>query len=103
MNTIDDLALQAAKDEKVFEELLIKNKGFIIKCAYEVTKKFISEHDDEWSVSIIAFSDAVKTYEQEKGSFYAYSKLLITRKLINYYRTEKNITTKYQLIHQFTT
>lgn len=89
MNTIDDLALQAAKDEKVFEELLIRNKGFIIKCAYEVTKKFISEHDDEWSVSIIAFSDAVKTYEQEKGSFYAYSKLLITRKLIDYYRSEK--------------
>lgn len=88
MGTLDEQVMLASTDELEFEKLLTENKGFIIKCAFEVSNKYISEHDDEWSISIIAFHEAVKTYDINKGYFMSYASLIIKRKLIDYYRSE---------------
>lgn len=86
MREIDSKAEAAAKDDKILEEFIHQNEGFIIKCAWESTRKYVTKSDDEWSVALIAFSDAVKSYRLDKGNFFSFAKLLISRRLIDYYR-----------------
>jgi RNA polymerase sigma factor len=88
MGITDEQAILASQDERAFEEFLTKNRGFIVKCAYEISKRYINEHDDEWSVSIMAFHEAVRTYDLQKGSFLSYASVIIKRKLIDHFRSE---------------
>ncbi len=86
MLSIDEKAILASKDDKLFSEFIHDQKHFIINCSYRSTHKYITQSDDEWSIALIAFSNAVKSYDQEKGSFLPYAELIIKRNLIDYYR-----------------
>lgn len=92
MGKIDEKAILAANDDKLFSEFVYEHKNFIINCSYRTTHKYISQSDDEWSISLIAFSSAVKSYSKEKGSFLPYAELVIKRSLIDYYRKNKKFT-----------
>lgn len=87
MRSIDDEAILAATDELLFTQFVSKHKQFIINCAYRTTHKYITTSDDEWSIALVAFSNAVKSYDIHKGAFLPYSELIIKRNLIDYYRT----------------
>lgn len=89
MRDIDESALRAASDERLFSDLVKNKKSFIIGCASKSARKFISESDDEWSVALIAFSDAVKTYSESRGGFLPYAEMIIRSRIIDYYRTER--------------
>ena len=89
MENIDQMAVMAAEDDALFSEFAHSQRHFIINCAYRATKKYITQSDDEWSVSLIAFLNAVKTYQQDKGSFLPYAEIIIKRQLIDYYRAQK--------------
>lgn len=86
MDSINEKALMAAKDDKILSEFINEHNHFIINCAYRTTHKYITQSEDEWSISLIAFTNAVKTYTPHKGGFVPYSELLIKRSLIDYYR-----------------
>ena len=89
MGNIDEKAILAANDDKLFSEFVYDQKHFIINCAYRTTHKYITQSDDEWSIALIAFSNAVKSYDMDKGSFLPYAELIIKRNLIDYYRSTK--------------
>lgn len=89
MGSIDEKAILAANDDKLFSEFVNDQKHFIINCSYRTTHNYITPSDDEWSIALIAFTHAVKSYNQEKGSFLSYAELIIKRKLIDYYRSMK--------------
>ena len=97
MGNIDEKALMAANDDKLFADFANEQNHFIINCAYRTTHKYITQSDDEWSISLIAFSNAVKTYNQDKGGFLPYSELLIKRSLIDYYRTTKKYNLEFSV------
>jgi RNA polymerase sigma factor len=88
LREIDETALKAAKDERVFSDFLESQKRFISNCIFSRTGKFVTKSDDEWSVATIAFYDAVKTYEEGKGGFLPYAKLVIHSRLADHYRHE---------------
>ncbi|MFZ5351196.1 MAG: RNA polymerase sigma-I factor [Bacillota bacterium] len=46
-------------------------------------------YDDELSIGLIAFEEAIRQYEPSKGSFLAFANTVIKRRLIDYYRKEK--------------
>jgi RNA polymerase sigma factor len=92
MRSIDDKAILAAKDDKLFSEFVHDQKYFIINCAYRTNHKYITQSDDEWSIALIAFSNAVKSYDKDKGTFLSYAELIIKRSLIDYYRTMKKFS-----------
>jgi RNA polymerase sigma factor len=94
MGAIDDKALLAANDEQLLSEFIQEHKRFIINCAYRTTNRYITDNDDEWSIALIAFSNAVKTYDQGKGSFLAYAELIIKRNLIDYFRSQQRHKTE---------
>ncbi len=95
MGIIDERAILAAHDDVLFSQFAKEQTHFIINCAYRATHRFISQSDDEWSISLIAFSNAVKSYDQEKGGFLPYAELLIKRSLVDYYRTTKKFDAEY--------
>ena len=95
MGIIDEKAILAAHDDVLFSQFAKEQTHFIINCAYRATHRFISQSDDEWSISLIAFSNAVKSYDQEKGGFLPYAELLIKRSLVDYYRTTKKFDAEY--------
>lgn len=89
MDELDSMAKNARSDPKIFEELVHRQHKFLIHCAYQATHRYISQAEDEWSETLIAFHDAVQSYDALKGPFEPYVKLVITRRLVDYYRRNK--------------
>jgi len=88
MQKIDDEAIQAASDKMATEAFIAQNRQFILRCASKYTHKYITDNDDEWSVAMIAFSEALGMYKAEKGSFLSFAELVIRRRLTDYLRSE---------------
>jgi RNA polymerase sigma factor len=69
------------------DTLIEENKSFIYNTTYNVCKRKLSwENDDELSISLIAFNTACDSYNNEKGNFYSYVKVIIRNALIDYFR-----------------
>ena len=88
-------ALAARDDERRLEAFIRENKRYILSCAYKTTHRFIDESDDEWSVALIAFHEAVQTYEPDKGGFRQFASLVIRRRLLD--EAEKNARRRNEL------
>jgi RNA polymerase sigma factor len=74
-------------------ELIDSYKPFIAKTVSSVCKRYIYESDDEFSIGLIAFNEAIQKYRSEKGkSLLSFSEVLIKRRVIDYIRSQ----TKYQ-------
>jgi len=65
-------------------------KPFIASCAEKVAGRYMSYgSDDELSIAMMAFVEAIKSFDKTKGNFFAFSKNVIKKRLIDYYRKEK--------------
>lgn len=87
-------ALKAVRTEDGRNAFIIQNEKFIIGCAKRFTKRFITKSDDEWSIALIAFSNAMDTYDAEKGNFQSYARLLIERRLTDYVRSQARFSSE---------
>ncbi len=76
--------VQRAKgDEKEFEALLKDYRPFIAAAASRGACKYVSEHDDEMSIALIAFSEAVQRFRPESGRFLPFAKQVIHSRLVD--------------------
>lgn len=57
-----------------------------------VCKRYIDqEQDDEFSIGLIAFNEAIDSFHEGKGSsFFTFARLVISRKVIDYIRQQKH-------------
>ena len=92
MRQIDEEAVKAVQDKRAEELFIAKNRAFILRIASKYAKKFITDSDDEWSVAMIAFSEALNTYDAGKGAFLPFAELVIGRRLQSYFRSERKFT-----------
>lgn len=76
--------LRAQRDEAFLEDFIRRHKRFILGCAYRTLRRFISDSDDEWSVALIAFHEAVTAYDGTKGEFKPFAALVIKRRLLDH-------------------
>lgn len=88
MIELEQQALAAKTDERAFNELVESSKSWILRVASETTKRYVTDSDDEWSIALMAFSEAVQSYETEKGSFRGLAAMVIRRRIVDYLRTE---------------
>ncbi|MEQ6388912.1 RNA polymerase sigma factor SigI [Bacillaceae bacterium S4-13-58] len=91
-NSLEEQVIAAQNGQSdITNHLLEKYRPFIAKTVSEVCKRFIDpNHDDEFSIGLIAFHEAIDAYSSEKGSsFLSFAKLVIKRKVIDYIRSEK--------------
>lgn len=71
------------------QDYLLNNyHPFIAKCVSEVCKRYIDpKRDDEFSIGLSAFNEAIFSYSAERGSsFLSFAKLVVKRKVIDYIR-----------------
>lgn len=76
------------------EKFIEENKNFVYKIASSICKRRLSwENDDELSIALIAFNKSIETYDNKKGNFFSYAKMIIKNSLIDYFRkSTKNIS-----------
>ena len=70
---------------KSIDKLIQDYMAFIVKTVSSITGRYESvENDDELSIALIAFKEAIDKYEESRGSFSAFAKLVISSRVKNY-------------------
>ena len=83
-------AVYAAKeDNQKADELICRYIPYIRAEASKFMSRLCTEQDDEYSIAMIAFHEAILAYSWERGAFLPYAATLIRNRLIDEYRKEK--------------
>lgn len=94
MDDFDAKAVQAAKDALLLDSFVLQNEFFILRSASSAVHRYVTKSDDEWSIALSAFVQAIKEYSIDKGHFMSFAQLVIKRKLIDYIRTQSKYSTE---------
>ncbi|MPM58631.1 RNA polymerase sigma factor SigI7 [bioreactor metagenome] len=89
MREADEKAVEALQDTEKLNCFMKDYEAYILKCASAACRRYVTKNDDEWSVAMEAFYNAVRTYSYDKGSFLRFSGMLIKRRLIDYFRKQR--------------
>ena len=95
MENVDRQALTAKTDEAVLEQLITEQKSYILRCASKSAGRFLTDSDDEWSVALLAFHEAVGAYQEDKGGFLPFAATVIRRRVIDYLRSQQKFSAEY--------
>lgn len=90
--TVEQIIRHIQQGDKKYEnELIEKYIPFIQNTATKVCKRYIrTTDDDEFSIALIAFNEAIHNYSENKGSsFLSFASLVIRRRIIDYIRQEQ--------------
>ncbi len=72
--------------------LIEEYKPFIASCVKSVTGRYMRYgEDDELSIAMMAFAEAIHSYNINAGNFLPFAKNVIKRRLIDYYRKESKL------------
>ena len=83
-------AVYAAKESnQAADELIRRYIPFIRAESSKFLGRFCTDSDDEYSIAMIAFHEAIESYSRERGAFLKYAGLLIRSRLTDYSRKEK--------------
>lgn len=78
--------------------LVKQHMAFLIRTVSSVTGRYVSvENDEEFSIALLAFTEAVKRYDKEKGTFLTFAKLVIESRLKTYLSGKKKEGTEVSL------
>lgn len=87
---------RARSDPEYRNLFLQQNKKFILASAYQALNRYITDSDDEWSVALLAFNEAIDDFEEGHGTtFEGFARIVIQRRLLNYSRSEQRFRNEY--------
>ncbi len=76
------------------DNLIQHHKAFLIRTISNFTGKYVSiENDEAYSIGLAAFAEAVERYEETRGSFLSFARLVIESRLKNNLRKVEKIST----------
>lgn len=81
-------AVRARTDEPFLERFIQAHEAFVLRCASRHAGFAVTRSDDEYSVALLAFYEAIEDYDPESGPFGAYASLVIGRRLADHYRSQ---------------
>ncbi|WP_258535590.1 RNA polymerase sigma factor SigI [Bacillus sp. 03113] len=83
----EKLTLIQQDNVDILNDLINEYQPFVAKTVSSVCKRYIYESDDEFSIGLIAFHEAIKKYDHQKGcSLLSFAEVIIKRKVIDYIR-----------------
>jgi len=89
---LEDRVEDAKKEEEELNKLIDEYKPFIASTAQQRVGRYLRYgQDDELTIGMLAFKEAVEGYDREKGKFLTFAKRVIQLRLIDYYRKNKRI------------
>lgn len=86
-----DLWLERAQqaDPAAREALILSYRPFVRQVAAAVCQRALDwQNDDELSIALIAFNDAIDSYAADKGRFESFARTLIRYRLVDFFRKE---------------
>jgi RNA polymerase sigma factor (sigma-70 family) len=87
MNNVDQRAVESKTDPVKKEKLIEDYIPFILSCAQKATGRYIdTANDEEFSVALEAFSEAIESFNIEKGTFLSFSNQVIKNRLPDHRR-----------------
>lgn len=76
-------------DEEAEEQLISSHIPFVKKTAGQVCKRFIDDNQDEYSIALLAFHEAIRQYRPgHDASFLTFAHMVIRRRVIDHIRKE---------------
>ncbi|MDL2319329.1 sigma-70 family RNA polymerase sigma factor [Eubacteriales bacterium OttesenSCG-928-A19] len=87
--SMDEAALRAAQDPRAKERFIERSRRFILSCIQRTTRRPVTQSDDEWSVGLSAFCEAIDHYHPDKGKFSSYAYMVIARRLTDHHRRQR--------------
>lgn len=88
--SINERVVSLKHNEQEINRFVEEYKPFIAACVEKATGRYVRYgEDDELSIALIAFVEAIRSYNSFKGSFLSFAQNVIKRRLIDYYRKEK--------------
>jgi RNA polymerase sigma factor len=77
-------------DDEAVNRFVEEFKPFIASCSEKVTGRYMRYgEDDELSIALMAFAEAIKSYDSSKGSFLSFAQNVIKRRLVDFFRKER--------------
>lgn len=100
--TINERVESIKNDENKINEFINEYKPFIASCVEKAIGRYVYYgQDDELSIALIAFAEAIKAFDSTRGNFLSFAQNVIKRRIIDYYRKEnRHIKTVY--INEYT-
>ncbi len=87
--TLDEKVIISKTNKEVLDELLKNYQPFIRKVVYDTCQKYVEwGKDEELSIGLIAFEEAINRFEPNKGNFLTLARQVIKSRVIDYLRKE---------------
>lgn len=88
--SLEERIEKAKNNEEELNELIEEYKPFIVSSVHKKTRKFLQYgYDDELTIGMMAFKEAVEAYDSSKGRFLSFAQQVITLRIIDYYRKDQ--------------
>lgn len=88
--SLEERVIIAKNDDREMENLIEEFKPFIASVAQNKVGRFLRYgHDDELTVGMMAFKEAIDSFDNEKGKFLSFARQVISLRMIDYYRKNK--------------
>ncbi len=88
-NSLNERVQRIKTSDIEIDKLVQEYKPFIASCVEKITGRFVRYgEDDELSIALLAFVEAVKAFDISKGNFLSFAQNVIKRRLIDYFRKE---------------
>lgn len=87
--SLEDRVIEVKNDKDRASRLISEFKPFIAGVAQKRAGKFLEYGvDEELSVGLSAFKEAMDSYDKKRGKFLSFARLVINMRLIDYYRKQ---------------
>lgn len=81
--------LEIRKNEEELNKFIEEYKPFVIVATEKALNRYVDcKNDEEWSIALLAFNEAIKSYEVQKGNFLSFAQMVIKMRLIDHFRKE---------------
>ncbi|HEY9063273.1 MAG TPA: RNA polymerase sigma factor SigI [Pseudobacteroides sp.] len=88
-NSLNERVQRIKNFDNEINKLVEEYKPFIASCVEKATGRYVRYgEDDELSIALLAFVEAIKSFDISKGNFLSFSQNVIKRRLIDYFRKE---------------
>ena len=87
--TLEEKVAEAKSKKEEANELIARFKPFIASVVRKQAGKFLEYGvDEELSVGLMAFKEAIDTYDEGRGRFLSFARIVIKNRLIDFYRKQ---------------
>lgn len=89
VSALEERLRKARQDPVVREELIDEHQTYILKVASKICIRNITRQDDEFSVALLGFNEAINSYRFDQNTkFHSFAFTVIRRRLTDHFRSE---------------